>query len=241
MINGIIHSGQEIVTNGLVLHLDAAQLRSYPTTGTAWSDLSGNGNTGTLTNGPTFSSANGGSIVFDGTNDYGTIANQGVVTDNITIEVAVRVTDLLSWPYNGGIFGLVSNTGYFRECWVNVSQPQGVLTNTYKVNFGNLAGNSGNGIEFGTFPSTSVVYLTYTQTGTSGQTYAYGSLVNSASVTKYTRPASNNLSVAFGWVDNDANYGHYRGNIYFFRVYNRALSAAEVLQNFNATKSRFGL
>ena len=55
----------DIVRDGLVLNLDAGEPSSYPGTGTAWTDLSGNGNTGTLTNGPTYSSANGGSIVFD--------------------------------------------------------------------------------------------------------------------------------------------------------------------------------
>jgi hypothetical protein len=61
--------GSNIVTSGLILSLDAANSRSYPGSGTTWSDLSGNGNTGTLTNGPTFSN---NSLVFDGTNDYST-------------------------------------------------------------------------------------------------------------------------------------------------------------------------
>ena len=60
----------KIVTDGLVLCLDAGNSKSYPGTGTTWTDLSGRGNTGTLTNGPTYSSANGGSIVFDGSNDF---------------------------------------------------------------------------------------------------------------------------------------------------------------------------
>jgi len=60
----------KIATDGLVLCLDAANNRSYPGSGTAWTDLSRGGNNGALTNGPTFNSANGGSIVFDGTNDY---------------------------------------------------------------------------------------------------------------------------------------------------------------------------
>ncbi len=63
-------TGPNIITNGLILELDAANRKSYPGSGTTWTDLSGNGNTGTLTNGPTFSSANGGSIVFDGVDDY---------------------------------------------------------------------------------------------------------------------------------------------------------------------------
>ena len=59
-----------IITNRLVMCLDAANIKSYPGTGTAWSDLSGNGNTGTLTNGPVYNSGNGGYISFDGSNDY---------------------------------------------------------------------------------------------------------------------------------------------------------------------------
>jgi hypothetical protein len=59
----------KIITDGLVLYLDAANTRSYPTNGTIWSDLSRNNNNGTLINGPTFNSANGGSIVFDGVDD----------------------------------------------------------------------------------------------------------------------------------------------------------------------------
>lgn len=66
-------NGPVIVKNGLIFNLDAADRNSYPGSGTTWSDISGNGNNGTLTNGPTFSSDNGGVIVLDGSNDY--IAN----------------------------------------------------------------------------------------------------------------------------------------------------------------------
>ena len=66
---GLSHSPR-IVTDGLVFCVDAANKRSYPGVGTTWTDLTANKNNGTLTNGPTFDSANGGSIVFDGTNDY---------------------------------------------------------------------------------------------------------------------------------------------------------------------------
>jgi hypothetical protein len=87
-----IHS-PKIVTSGLVLCLDAANKLSYPGTGTSWYDLSGNANTGTLTNGPTFSVANMGSIVFDGVDDYVNIPNNSSfnVTDNISVEMWVRI------------------------------------------------------------------------------------------------------------------------------------------------------
>jgi len=62
-----------IVTNRLVMYLDAANTTSYPFpyTGSSWFDLTGNLRNATLFNGPTFSSANSGSIVFDGVNDFG--------------------------------------------------------------------------------------------------------------------------------------------------------------------------
>lgn len=99
--------GPENVTNGLVLALDAGNKLSYPGSGTVWKDLSGNNNNGTLTNGPTFDSNNGGSIVFDGTNDYvsNTMSNPGSMP--ITFEF---------WIYSNssspvGIFDTAPNTG----------------------------------------------------------------------------------------------------------------------------------
>ena len=85
---GLIHSPR-IVTDGLVLYLDAANNRSYPGTGTTWSDLVGSNN-GTLNNGPTFSGANGGSIVFDGSDDY------------------INMGDILSAPSSLSIFSWVN-------------------------------------------------------------------------------------------------------------------------------------
>ena len=70
-----VFAGPEVVEDGLVLALDAGNTKSYPGSGTTWTDLSGNGNNGTLTNGPTYSSSNGGSIVFDGVNDFVDISN----------------------------------------------------------------------------------------------------------------------------------------------------------------------
>ena len=72
----------KIITDGLVLYLDAANPYSYVSGSTVWNDISRGGNNGTLINGPTFSSANNGSIVFDGTNDYvinNTVSGSGIV------------------------------------------------------------------------------------------------------------------------------------------------------------------
>lgn len=84
-------NGPRIVTNGLVLYLDAGNSKSYPGSGTVWNDLSGNGNNGTLVNGPTYSGANKGSIVFDGANDYISGGSNTVSINNaITISAWIR-------------------------------------------------------------------------------------------------------------------------------------------------------
>lgn len=86
----------KIVTNGLVLYLDAANTRSYAGSGTVWNDLSRSGNNGTLVNGPTFNSGNGGSIVFDGTNDFVS------VSDNSTINGTSQTISV--WFKNSGTY-----------------------------------------------------------------------------------------------------------------------------------------
>ena len=75
----------KIITDGLVLCLDAGNTKSYPGSGTSWSDLSGQGNTGTLVNGPTYSSADGGSIVFDGSNDYGSLSSLNLFLNSVVV------------------------------------------------------------------------------------------------------------------------------------------------------------
>ena len=87
-----------IVTDGMVLNLDAGTPLSYPGSGTTWTDLSGNGRNGTLTNGPTYNSANGGSIVFDGSNDY--ISFNNVTTSSL---------------------GLTSSSGATLSCWLKIT------------------------------------------------------------------------------------------------------------------------
>jgi hypothetical protein len=85
-----------IVTSGLVLCLDAANRKSYSGTGTTWSDLSGNNYNGTLTNGPTFNGANGGSIVFDSTDDFVNVGNIGTIT-SFTVLVWCYPTSVINF------------------------------------------------------------------------------------------------------------------------------------------------
>jgi hypothetical protein len=211
------------VTNGLVLSLDAAKRDSYPGSGTAWRDISGNGNNGTLTNGPTFNSDNGGSIVFDGTNDRIDIAGTVISgSQNFTIECACRSLAANTAEYIFGNYG-VANNGIELYFYLNelilyyggtylFSPDNSILSNTWYI-------------------------VTATRNGNNVALYINGALsssgANSNSIT-----TNNPYTIGNAY---DYNSEIFRGNIASVKVYNRALSNIEILQNYNAQKSRYGL
>ena len=85
--------GPDIITDGLVLYLDAANSKSYPGSGTTWKDLSGKGNDSALTNGPNYRSTGMGSFLFDGTDDYSTLPyNSSMDNDYTTVSVWIKST-----------------------------------------------------------------------------------------------------------------------------------------------------
>ena len=218
------YANGKIVTNGLVFCLNAADKNSYPGSGTTWTDVSGNGNTGTLTNGPTFNSANGGYIVFDGVDDYINCGNSS--------SVQITVGSIAAWVKTsspgGGYRSIIAKQnawGLFAADSILVTYDWGnVATRTTSIN-----------IADGTWK---YVTMTFTETvGTpSNNAIVY---LNGNSVLTTTIKHSNqsaNLHVA------EANANQYlNGNIANAQVYNRVLSATEVLQNYNAQKSRFNL
>ena len=107
------HNGPRIVTDGLVIYVDAGNSKSYPGTGTSWYDISGSGNDGTLINDVGFNSDNGGSLVFDGVNDYvncGSISSQ--FTANVTAETWIYLSsqsgDWVRIIGTGGVSGNIT-------------------------------------------------------------------------------------------------------------------------------------
>lgn len=208
----------KIVTDGLVLALDAANPRSYLGSGTTWSDLTANGNNATLTNGPTFNSSNGGSIQFDGTNDYVTSINASIY-NNLTIDMWIYDTrgqiqrDILTYNDNLGSYTLGS------------------------FGYGQIFRTDGNGLVGRTFfsadtvPSNSWYRFCYVK---NGDLYI--------NMTRYTGTGTDRTYgiLKFGNSRNDVG-SFLQGFISNIKVYNRSLSAQEVLQNYNATKSRFNL
>jgi hypothetical protein len=222
-----------IVKDGLVLDLDAAKKDSYPTTGTTWSDISGNSYTGSLTNGPTFNSLNGGSIVFDGTNDYvdcGNILN--LAFNNATIFAWIKTTAnqdyaaIAGKPWFGskaGRYSIHTRTGGALGIIIQGSGNVEATSTTGLINTGNWV---------------HVVGVINRSTGVT----AYVNSIQVATTAGDTSATNFSTTDSFtvGYYSNNGS-GYFNGNISQVQFYNRALSAAEVLQNYNASKGRYGL
>ena len=229
--------GPSIITQGLVLALDAADRNSYPGSGTTWTDLSGNGNTGTLTNGPTYNSANGGSIVFDGSNDYVNLGDKfSTVSGTIDFWIKLNITiNSSSTNINYRPFGKAD----MFECRFNNSTANvglgpvgnlsfdfGIQTGPLKSNQTTWLGGTWYNIVFNWNSSTNISNL-YVQ-----------SILDNTSTAPSITGQTGNFSIG---ASRGGAFGYMNGSISSFKIYNRALTASEVAQNFNATRSRFGI
>lgn len=250
-------TGPNIIRDGLVLHLDAANQKSFRSGATTWFDLSGRGNNGTLTNGPTFNSANGGSIVFDGTNDY---VNLGIpsslnIVGSITVESWVYMTSLTN-NIDLNLIGKYSNAGgTSNQAWLlfkstsnyQIYGPNNTGPNVNEFAWIATSNGSFNGAFIGTGEQVQLntwyqVVGVFNSSNDSMQLYVNGNLKRSVTRTGQTFGvlATGIRNIEIGGITADNNR-YLRGNIAISKVYNRPLTAAEVLQNYNATKSRFNL
>ena len=221
--------GPRIVTSDLVLYLDAANTKSYLGTGTAWSNLSGTSNTGTLTNGPTFSSANGGQIVFDGVDDYaGTSSNIGTAS----------AATLLVWlkrngnqpAFTGILFDrtTAANGLNFRDTTNQIGYHWNDAIATY------------NWVSGLTVPDGVWCMCAISISSTSATAY----LCQASGITSATNSVSHS-SITLGIFNVGRDPGqatrYFKGSISSAMIYTRALTAAEVAQNYNALRGRFGI
>jgi hypothetical protein len=227
---------QDIVKDGLVLWLDANDKTSYPGTGTTWTDLSRGGNNGTLTNGPTYSPANGGSIIFDGTNDYIGVPNgyTSVMKGNDYWTVSMWYKTI-STPNSGPVLVSpgVGQLNYF-DLFLQVTLSQ--------VYFSAGGGAGSNYLQGSVSLSNNTIYnVVFVKNGTTTGKFYINTVEVNLSTFGTGLGAMPNVNADFiigsfkqtGWELN--------GNIYSTQMYNRAFTQAEILQNYNATKNRFGL
>ena len=235
----------KIVTDGLVFAVDAANKKSYPGSGTTWTDLAGSNN-GTLTNGPTFDSGNGGSIVFDGVNDYvelGSINSSNPIslagTTEQTWEAWIYPTNtgdnyqrIIDKSNNGG-----GENGYFfstgatdeRRIYCKIDNNASdmpndfIADNMYTVDRWNhiCVTRKNNTVNYG------------------WNFYSNGVLKHSRSTINLTVPTDTTNCRIGTW--NHSTSREFNGQISIVKLYNRALTSTEITQNYNALKGRFGL
>ena len=235
---GLAHS-PSIVTDGLVLCVDAANTKSYPGSGTTWTDISGKGHNGTLINGPTFSSDNMGGIVFDGSNDAVTLSANSDFdfgTGNFTIDGFAN--------YNSGNFRTLVCSEHYYASGYNGNWIIRV-TNTGALAFASYDGQSNEEYsEFSiTITSNKWFYFAFVREGTGSNEckfYFNGVLVGSMTVSKSLSNAGNE-GLRIGQ-DLDGPNNNFLGKISNVKIYKgKGLTATEVLQNYNSHKGRFGL
>jgi hypothetical protein len=223
-----LSGGPNIVINGLVLYLDTANPKSYVSGSTTWADISGNGRNGTLTNGPTFNSENGGSIVFDGVNDYVNISTAPNLTNPLTICAFINTSFITG--SNQVIYGPSANGS---DNWFSISsnRAQILATQTSDVNTFSATGTT-------VIQANTWYHITGIVNNNVTQIYINGRFEVASTVQAFTI-GSWNSTARIG--QRATGQLPFNGRIAYVQGYNRALSATEILQNYNATKTRFGL
>jgi hypothetical protein len=208
-----------IVTTGLILYLDAATKASYPGSGTAWTDVTYNGNNGVLTNGPTYDAADGGSILFDGVDDFVSLTNVNLSRasgQDFVWNVWIKTPAVLS----GYKMILSTNANYYYLSLFDnqiAFDVRGIPLNRY----GTLSPNTWYNITIVRDTNVDYIYLNGSSIGTRSNNGGYSG------------------TMAIGrWAFNNTLY--YNSNISVVSIYNAKLTATEVLQNFDTLKSRYG-
>ena len=235
-----VAAGPDIIQDGLVLELDASDKNSYPGSGTTWYDLSGNSYNATLNNGPTFSTTNGGVIVFDGADDF---ANINVNSWVRSLSSAYTFSSF--FYYNGGTAGGAPyNLMTFPKdgdthdgFWQHLN-----LGNWLWRTEDNSAGELGGNVEVPSPFSNGNWYYEATVVKTNSLVFYRNGSLTATIATTFNWANLRNDGTAYVYIS--AGYGQdyfMNGSIANFQMYSRELSATEIAQNYNAMRTRFNL
>lgn len=225
-----VTSGPNIIQNGLVLCLDAASRESYPRTGTTWFDISGLGRNTTLTGGISFSQTSQGNFVLDGINGYIDINHQlfplNAFTYDLWFKPSNNDTIKIFWMGEMQLFFSTVSKNIYRR-WYNSGLPaiafQESFTENYNSVWTNVVWTIGSYVD--------TVYINATQVGPNRNT-----TIASPTLTNYLGQTNSGTLIGR---DEEAIYQPF--SVASAKVYNRVLSPIEILRNFNATRSRFGI
>ena len=227
-----------IVTQGLVLDLDAAIKGSYPGTGSIWTDVSNNNNNGTLINGPTFSSADYGSIVFDGVDDYvndvGSVSTFSFIqnTGIFTIGMWVKPAVLNKTHYFLGNTPTSIEKGFFYG-----------FNSSNGLRFVIMRGNNSSVLDFNPtsfISTTDWVNITMVGNGSTVTVYKNGSSFQTSTGMSNFPTGDSTRVLNVGRITSYSSET-FQGSISVSQIYNRALSSTEITQNFNALRGRYGI
>jgi hypothetical protein len=227
---GVI-AGANINDNGLIFSLDAANFRSYSGSGLTSFGLVG-GIGGTLVNGVGFTSANGGSFFFDGTNDFIPVGTLGTFYNQGSLSFWIKFSDVSASIRNP------FSTNYGTANNVNVLRFEtGEVSGSLRAWFGNDSGTF-SGLYYSNVSTNAWyhIFLTWNQSSTNVSGYTNGVFDNSNSSWSNWPSTFANIGLGIGYSGR-----YFSGNIGQVQLYNRALSAQEIKQNYNATKKRYGL
>ncbi len=226
------------VTNGLSLYWDAANPRSFISGSTLWNDLTLNTNNGILTNGPVYSGTSSGGIVFDGSDDLISVPFVLDTSTNYTIEVVAKCNTMITeqspqnrqtiWAFMSG-----SSQGYqlldleiWNDAITSINGNNNLYTGSLTGNFFPVGANNVNVYTLSKSGTSQSWYINSVLKGTVNQTYT--------GTSQYFKLGSRGPGAT-------GTGQQWNGIIYTAKIYNRALSASEVLQNYNSTKVRFNL
>lgn len=228
-----IEAGPNIVTDGLVLHLDAANTKSYPGSGTTWTDVSGTGNNGTLTASPTFNSANNGSFSFNGSTQYVVMGDKfntasGTIACWITVDNNITSSNALNYRICG------KTTDYEFRFFSSGSDP-GISNGSLGADLGASRSIYSNKRDW-TANQWYYVVLTWNQTAGTSSIYIDGILDVTGTSTNMTGQITDSFDIG-----RSGTRGYLAGKISLFKIYNTVLTEAQVEQNFNATRGRYGI
>ena len=243
---GITFGSGNIVQDGLVLNLDAGNPLSYPGSGTTWTDLSGNGNDGTLVNGVGFDEGNFGSLSFDGVDDYVRCTPKNSTTNGLYFGGATSIS-VSAWVKNNTTNTF--NNFVMYEDIVNGNSVEPVRLSTRGHVGDNTASFSisQSDSSYSAFSNTILNNTDYYHlTGTFGDGYVkiYVNGIFESQTSLSGSMDVPNSGTSARWIIGSGELDSSRflnGNIAQASIYNRSLTAEEIKQNFNALRGRFGV
>lgn len=243
--------GPRIITNGLVMCVDAGDRNSYSGSGTSWTDLSGNSINGALTNGPTFNTNNGGSIVFDGVNDLASLTNATKL--QFTNSQPYSISAWLYWTETTNVVSTVfsyststsPNAGYYLSLDRGALRSRSFLFDYFDgTYYKSIQGNIGV-VPLNTWINVCGTCPYNNLTATNAAKFYINGVLSSYTdrSTLISAPLSINYTSLTSVIGNRGAtaFQPFKGNIANVSIYNTVLSDSDILKNFKATRTRFGV